>query len=65
VSRRRGIGQGRGSEKQLGRGASDFPEIMAILEEHEYRGYFTIARQHAANPVLEIGQAVQYLRNLV
>ena len=37
--------QGRGLETQLGRGAADFPELAARLEEHEYRGYF-----HAAAP---------------
>lgn len=61
----RDLAQGRGLETQLGRGAVDFAEILAILEEHEYRGYFTIERQRASDPVLEVGQAVQYLRNLV
>lgn len=61
----RDLAQGRGLETQLGRGAADFPEILGILEEHEYRGYFTIERQHASDPILEIGQAVQYLRNLI
>jgi sugar phosphate isomerase/epimerase len=61
----RDLAQGRGIETQLGRGAADFPEILGILEEHEYRGYFTIERKHASDPVLEVGQAVQYLRNLL
>ncbi|MCA9122317.1 MAG: sugar phosphate isomerase/epimerase [Planctomycetaceae bacterium] len=61
----RDLAQGRGLETQLGRGAADFPEILGILEEHEYRGYFTIERQHADQPLVEIGQAVQYLRSLV
>ncbi|MEX0820329.1 MAG: sugar phosphate isomerase/epimerase family protein [Pirellulaceae bacterium] len=61
----RDLAQGRGLETQLGRGAADFPEILAILEEHEYRGYFTIERKHAQDPVLEVGQAVQYLRRLL
>ena len=61
----RDLAQGRGLETQLGRGAVDFPEILAILEEHEYRGYFTIERRHSSDPVLEVGQAVQYLRRLV
>lgn len=61
----RDLAQGRGLETPLGRGAVDFAELMGILEEHEYRGYFTIERQHAADPIAEIGQAVQYLRSLV
>ena len=61
----RDLAQGRGVETQLGRGAVDFPELMAILEEHSYQGHFTIERQHAVNPILEVGQAVQYLQSLV
>jgi sugar phosphate isomerase/epimerase len=61
----RDLAQGRGLETPLGRGSVDFPEIMGLLEEREYRGYFTIERENASNPVLEVGQAVQYLRNLI
>lgn len=60
----RDLAQGRGLETPLGRGSVDFPELMAILEEREYRGYFTIEREYAADPILEVGQAVQYLRSL-
>lgn len=61
----RDLAQGRGLETQLGRGAVDFPEILATLEEHEYHGYFTIERQGASDAVLEVGQAVQYFRSLL
>ena len=61
----RDLAQGRGLETQLGRGSVDWPEILATLEEHEYRGYFTIERQGANDPILEVGQAVQYLRSLL
>lgn len=60
----RDLAQGRGVEVPLGRGSVDFPEILAVLEERQYRGYLTIERENAAHPELEIGQAVQYLRNL-
>jgi len=60
----RDLAQGRGLETPLGRGSVDFPELIGVLEEHNYRGYFTVERQHAADPIAEIGQAVQYLRNL-
>lgn len=60
----RDLAQGRGLETPLGRGSVDFLEIMALLEEHEYRGFFTIEREHATDPILEIGQAVKYLRSL-
>ena len=54
----------RGLETPLGRGSVDFPELIGVLEEHNYRGYFTIERRHTSDPVTEIGHAVQYLRNL-
>jgi len=60
----RDLAQGRGLETPLGRGSVDFPELIGALEEHNYRGYFTVERQHAEDPVTEIGQAIQYLRNL-
>lgn len=60
----RDLAQGRGVEVPLGRGSVDFPGLLAVLEEHQYRGYFTIERENADNPVYEIGQAVEYLRNL-
>ncbi|MGE0755905.1 MAG: sugar phosphate isomerase/epimerase family protein [Pirellulaceae bacterium] len=60
----RDLAQGRGIEVPLGRGSVDFPDLIASLEEHDFRGYYTIERERCANPVLEIGQAVQYLRSL-
>lgn len=56
--------RGRGLETPLGRGSADWPELIAILEEHGYGGYYTVERQQASDPVEEIGQAVQYLKHL-
>jgi sugar phosphate isomerase/epimerase len=55
---------GRGTEVALGRGTADFPALLGKLEEHNYRGYLTIARRTASDPLVEIGAAVEYLRNL-
>ena len=60
----RDLAQGRGLETPLGRGSVDFPELIGVLEEYNYRGAFAIEREHAQDPVTEIGQAVQYLRCL-
>ena len=60
----RDLAQGRGIETQLGRGAADFPELASMLEEQQYRGYFTIQRRHADDPVEEIAQSVQFLQNM-
>ena len=60
----RDLAQGRGLEVPLGRGSVDFPEILGVLEEYGYQGYLTIQRDRAENPILEVNQAVSYLRNL-
>ncbi len=60
----RDLAHGRGVEVPLGRGSVEFPAVLGALEEHNYRGYFTIERRTAEDPVFEIGQAVKYLRNL-
>jgi sugar phosphate isomerase/epimerase len=60
----RDLARGRGLEVPLGRGSADFPALLAALEEHPYRGYFTIARQGADDPEFEIGEAVKYLSSL-
>lgn len=59
----RDLARGRNIDVPLGRGSVDYPALLATLERSGYRGYFTIRRE-AENPELEIGQAVQYLRNL-
>jgi sugar phosphate isomerase/epimerase len=60
----RDLAQNRGVEVALGRGSAEFPELLAILEEHQYRGYITIERRGADQPAAEIAQAVEFLRNL-
>jgi sugar phosphate isomerase/epimerase len=56
--------RGRGLEVPLGRGSADFPALLGALEERQYRGYFTVARQEAENPEFEMGEAIKYLRSL-
>ena len=60
----RDLAQGRGLEVPLGRGACDFPAVLGALEEHGYRGYFTIERSAGDDPLYEIGQAVKYLKEM-
>jgi sugar phosphate isomerase/epimerase len=55
----------RGLEVPLGRGTADFPALLGALENFGYRGYFTIAREQAEHPESEIGQAAEYLTNIV
>jgi sugar phosphate isomerase/epimerase len=52
------------NEVELGRGSADFPELLGMLTEFNYRGWVTIERRESANPIPEIENAVAYLRNL-
>lgn len=54
----------RGVEVPLGRGSAEFPQILGMLEERQYKGWFVIEREECEDPVTEIGYAVQFLRNL-
>jgi len=56
--------RGRGLTVALGRGTADFPALLGALEEHNYRGYLAIQRDQSDDPVFEVGQAVQYLKNV-
>jgi sugar phosphate isomerase/epimerase len=60
----RGFGSTGGSEVELGRGAADFPELLAILEEHGYRGWATIQRLNSRQPTADMENAVRFLRSL-
>ncbi|HZZ70650.1 MAG TPA: sugar phosphate isomerase/epimerase family protein [Pirellulales bacterium] len=60
----RDLARGRGIEVELGRGSVDFPNLLGLLEEREYRGYLTVLRHHASDPVGELRLAIEYLHNL-
>lgn len=55
---------GRGMEVPLGQGNAEIPELLAVLEEHQYRGYLTVARHDSASPLADVKQALTFLRNL-
>lgn len=60
----RDLARGRGIEVPMGRGMAEFPNILAALEERQYRGWFLVDRLNASDPVGEIGNAVSFLRAL-
>jgi sugar phosphate isomerase/epimerase len=60
----RDLARGRGTEVALGRGMADYPNLLGKLEESNYRGYLTVGRRSADDPLVEIGAAVEYLRSL-
>jgi sugar phosphate isomerase/epimerase len=58
----RDLARGRGEETKLGQGSVDFAEILGLLEQQGYDGYFTVGRQSATHPVPEITEEIKYLR---
>lgn len=60
----RDLARGRGISVPLGRGAADFPALLGSLEELGYRGYLTVGRPDADDPLHEFSAAVQYLKSM-
>lgn len=60
----RDLARGRGLEVPLGQGSAEFPEVLALLEEQQYRGYITVARHDTSAPLADVRQAIEFLRNL-
>jgi sugar phosphate isomerase/epimerase len=60
----RDVARGRGVEVALGRGSAEFPVLLAVLQQNDFRGYVTIERQNSPDPIGEIGAAVKFLKNL-
>ncbi len=60
----RDLAIGRGLETPVGRGAADFPTLLGVLEERDYKGYFTLERSSGNDPIFEIAQAMKFLKSL-
>jgi sugar phosphate isomerase/epimerase len=60
----RDLALGRGVEVPLGQGNAEFPELLGLLEEQQYRGYITVARHDSDHSLADVRQALQFLRNL-
>jgi len=58
------LASGHGVEVELGRGTADFPELLGMLEEFEYRDWLTIERRDSRQPIEDMGNAVKFLRSL-
>jgi sugar phosphate isomerase/epimerase len=48
----------------LGQGLAEFPEILGLLEDHQYRGWFVLDGSSATNPYAEAKRSMTYLKNL-
>jgi sugar phosphate isomerase/epimerase len=60
----RDLAVGRGIEVPLGQGSAELPELLGILEEHQYRGFITVARPASDSPLADLRQGIEFLRNL-
>lgn len=61
----RGGSPGRlGESAPLGQGEVDFPALLGVLQEHDYRGWFTVAPASSGDPREEIARAIRYLRSM-
>lgn len=52
-------------ETPLGKGNVNFPAYLAALHEIGYQGFLTIEREVGADPVKDVQDAVQFLKNLL
>jgi sugar phosphate isomerase/epimerase len=60
----RDLARRRAIEVTLGRGSAEIPELLGLLENYQYRGFWTVERQSAEDPVREVRMAVEYLTHL-
>lgn len=60
----RDLSLAQGIETPLGYGSAEIPELLAVLEEHHYQGYFTVERRQSSAPQVDLAQAIKFLRNL-
>lgn len=56
------LARGRGIDVPLGQGTADYPQILGMLEDSQYRGWFVVGRPGCGEA--EAANAVQYLTNL-
>jgi len=56
------LSRGRALEVPLGQGIADFPKILGMLEEHQYRGWFVVGQ--TGDGFAKVADAVSYLRHL-
>ena len=55
---------GSGQEVALGRGDVDWPELLALLTEADYRGWLTVDRSHSDDITRDAERALAYLQNV-
>ncbi|MGB1707430.1 MAG: sugar phosphate isomerase/epimerase, partial [Rubripirellula sp.] len=56
------LAAGRGIAVPLGQGVADFPELIGMLEDVQYRGRYVVGR--ADSPLPELADGIAYLKQL-
>ena len=56
------LAAGRGIAVPLGQGVADFPELIGMLEDVQYRGRYVVGR--ADSPIQELTDGISYLKQL-
>ena len=56
------LAAGRGLSVPLGQGTADFPELIGLLEDIQYRGRYVVGRPDSTTQ--ELQQGIDYLKNL-
>lgn len=59
-----GYGPARGKPAALGEGNVDWPLILGLLQERDYRGDYTLGYAHPSDAPEELDRAIKYLRKL-
>ena len=49
---------------ELGRGTAALPQVMAVLDAYEYRGWATVEARGARQAIDQCSNAVAFLRSL-
>lgn len=60
----RDLARRRGIEVEIGRGSAEFPEVIGVLEEHRYAGWYIIDRPASSQTIGEISNAISFLKAL-
>ena len=58
------LATGRRTQVSLGEGTADYPALLGALDQHDYRGYFTVAHRTAEDPTDVVAGAIGYLRSI-
>lgn len=60
----RDLARGRGVSVELGRGTADFAEIVAVLQQHRFNGFFVIEHESMSEPVTQLSNSIAFMNEI-